>query len=106
MSIADAETKDLIPLNQAIRAEIPGTPSISTTWRWITRGLAPADDGEPRIKLAVLYVGNKPFTTRKAIRDFIERATESRLARMARTQQRATDVTDDELAAAGLIKPR
>ena len=63
MVIANAETKDLIPLNQAILNEIPGTPSISTVWRWITRGLAPASDGEPRIKLAVLYAGNKPFTS-------------------------------------------
>lgn len=102
MSIADAETKDLIPLNKAVRTEIPGSPSISTTWRWITRGLAPADDSEPRIRLGVLYVGSKPFTTRSAIRDFIERATQARLVRMARTQQRATDVTDEELEAVGL----
>ena len=105
MSIANAETKDLILLNQAIRTEIPGEPSISTAWRWVTRGLAPADDGDPRIKLAVLYVGSKPYTTRDAIRDFINRATQARLARMARTQQRADDVTDDELAAAGLTRP-
>ena len=103
MSIANAETKDLIPLNQAIRTEIPGAPSITTTWRWITRGLAPAVDSEPRIKLAVLYVGNKPFTTRHAIRDFIDRATQ---ARLARTRQHANDVTDDELEAVGLTGPR
>ena len=106
MSIADAETQDLISLNQAVRTEIPGAPSISTTWRWVTRGLAAADDGEPRIKLAVLYVGNKAYTTRNAIRDFIDRATQARLARMARTQQRAADVTDDELEAVGLTGPQ
>lgn len=106
MSIANAETKDLIPLNQAVRTEIPGEPSVSTAWRWITRGLAPADDGEPRIKLAVLYVGNKAYTTRNAIRDFIDRATQARLARMERTQQRADDVTTDELAAVGLTGPQ
>ena len=107
MSIANAETKDLIPLNQAVRTEIPGEPSVSTAWRWITRGLAPADDGEPRIKLAVLYVGNKPFTTRNAIREFIDRATQARMARMARTQQlRADDVTQGELQAVGLTGPQ
>ncbi len=107
MSIANAETKDLIPLNQAVRTEIPGAPSISTTWRWITRGLAPAVDSEPRIKLAVLYVGNKPFTTRNAIREFIDRATQARMARMARTQQlRADDVTQGELQAVGLTGPQ
>jgi hypothetical protein len=102
MSITNAETKDLIPLNQAIRTEIPGTPSVSTAWRWINRGLAPAETSEPRIKLAVLYVGNKPYTTRTAIREFIEQATLARLARMSRTQQRAADVTPNELEAAGL----
>ncbi len=107
MSIANAETKDLLPLNQAVRTEIPGNTSISTAWRWVTRGLVPANDGEPRIKLAVLYVGNKPYTTRTAIRDFMDRSTQARLARMARTQQqRADDVTDDELDAVGLTGGR
>jgi hypothetical protein len=106
MSIEFAETKDLIPLNEAVRTEIPGSPSISTAWRWITRGLAPAHDGEPRIKLAILYAGNKPFTTRKVIREFIERATQARLARMQRTQSKADDVTDEELAAVGLTTPK
>lgn len=106
MSIANAETKDLIPLNQAIRTEIPGEPSVTTAWRWITRGLAPADDGEPRIKLAVLYVGSKPFTTRNAIRDFIDRATKARLSRMERNQKRADDVTDSEFKGVGLTRPQ
>ena len=106
MSIEFAETKDLIPLSKAIRTEIPGAPSVTTTWRWVTRGLAPAVDGEPRVKLAVVYVGNKPFTTRTAIRDFIERATQARLARLQRTQDRADDVTDNELASVGLSTPK
>ena len=102
MDISKAETKDLMPLNQAVRTEIPGQPSVSTAWRWITRGLAPAVDGEPRIRMAVLYVGNKPYTTVAAIRDFLDRATQARLSRMARTQQRADDVTDEELESVGL----
>ncbi len=107
MSIENAETKDLIPLNQTtIRAEIPGDPSASTVWRWVTRGLAPANDGEPRIKLPVLYVGSKPFTTRQAIREFIERLTQARLARMAARQQGSADVTDEELESVGLMSNR
>lgn len=105
MSIENADTADLIPLKQAIRDEIPGTPSFSTVWRWFIRGLAPAVDGEPRIKLVVLYVGNKPFTTRNAIREFIARTTQARIARMERRQQQANDVTDDDLASVGLRKP-
>lgn len=103
MPIATAHTDDLIPLNQAARHEIPGTPSVSTVWRWTTRGLAPAIDGEPRIKLEVLYVGNRPHTTKQAIREFLERATAARLARIELTQQRCADVSDSDLAAAGLI---
>jgi hypothetical protein len=105
MSIEFAETKDLIPLNQAIREEIPGEPSYSTVWRWIRRGLAPAIPSEPRIKLSVKYVGSKPFTSRTLIQDFIERATRARLARMARDEQQSIDVSDAELAAVGLTSP-
>lgn len=102
MDIADAETNDLIRINQAIKTEIPGHPSAATVWRWATRGLAPAIAGEPRIKLDVLYVGATPYTTRAAIREFLNRATQARLDRMAATQKRAADVTDDELTSVGL----
>ena len=106
MPIANAKTKDLIPLYQAVRTEIPSEPSAATVWRWVTRGLAPANDGESRIKLEVLYVGSRPHTTRAAIRDFINRATQARLQCMERTQQRQVDVTEAELAAVGLIDRR
>ena len=102
MSVANAETCELIPLSKAIQHDIPGEPSYSTVWRWIVRGLAPAIPSEPRIKLAVQYVGAKPFTSRAYIRDFIDRSTQARLARLAHTQQRADDVTDDELQSVGL----
>jgi hypothetical protein len=105
MDIAHAETKDLFPVNQAGQ-HIPGEPSPATVWRWTTKGLAPANDGEPRIKLAVLYAGNKPYTTLAAIREFLDRATRARLARIARTQRRADDVSDSELSAVGLTAPR
>ncbi len=103
MSLANADTADLIPLNQALRNEIPGNPSISTVWRWATRGLAPAVDGEPRIKLEVLYCGNRPYTTEQAIREFLQRVTAARLARIATRRPSQTDVTEDELRAAGLV---
>jgi hypothetical protein len=103
MPIANAPTDDLMPLNQAIRQEIPGHMAPSTPWRWATRGLAPATDGEPRIKLEVLYVGNRPHTTKQAIREFLQRATAARLARMEGRQQRCADVSDADLDAAGLI---
>ena len=36
----------------------------------------------------------------------LEAVTAARLARMARTQERAADVTSEELAAVGLSSPR
>ena len=103
MSLESTNPSDLIPLRKAIQTEIPSAVAISTVWRWATKGLAPARDGEPRIKLEVIYVGNRPHTTRQAIRDFLNRATEARLARIDSKQQRGHDVTDAELSEAGLL---
>ena len=102
---ADAATDETLqPLNDVIREVIPGSKNPSTPWRWIARGIAGLD-GE-RIRLRVWYVGRAPHTTRAAVRQWLEAVTEARLARMARTQQRADDVTDSELEAVGLTGPR
>lgn len=101
MRVANSTDDALIPLNQAIREEIPGEKNPGTTHRWITRGLAGLD-GE-RIRLAVTYCGRQPCTTRAAVRQFLADVTKARLARMERTQQRCRDVSDDELAAVGLL---
>jgi hypothetical protein len=90
----------LEPLSEAISQVIPGNWNPSTWWRWITRGIAGLD-GE-RIKLPVTYVGRAPHTTKAAVRQWLADVTEARLARMARTQQRAADVTSEELEAVGL----
>jgi hypothetical protein len=103
MSIANADTSELLPLKKAIQREIPTAVAISTVWRWATKGLAPATDGDPRIKLAVLYVGNRPHTTKAAVREFLELATKARLARIELKQQRCREVSDQDLAAAGLL---
>ena len=105
----DAATKKapddkLQPLLQAVRAETHKNVNPSTPWRWITKGIAGLD-GE-RIKLQVWYVGRAPHTTQAKVREWLEAVTQARLARMARTQQRANDVTDDELEAVGLTGPR
>jgi hypothetical protein len=102
---ANAAIDDTLqPVLQAIRAETHGNVNPSTPWRWITKGIAGLD-GE-RIKLQVWYVGRSPHTTRSAVRQWLEAVTQARLARMARTQQRADDVTTDELEAVGLTVPR
>lgn len=105
MHTANAATDDTLqPLIEAIRAVIPGNMNPSTPWRWITKGIAGLD-GE-RIKLQVWYVGRAPHTTMAAVRQWLEAVTEARLERMARTQQRADDVTSDELEAVGLTNNR
>jgi hypothetical protein len=103
MSLESTNPSDLIPLRKAIQTEIPTAVAISTIWRWATKGLAPATDGDPRIKLEVLYVGNRPHTTKAAIREFLELATKARLTRIELKQQRCREVTDAELADAGLL---
>ena len=103
MPVETINPGDLISLCDAIKKEIPGKPAYSTVWRWVVRGLTPVNPGEPRIKLNVKYVGSKPFTTRAAICDFIERATQARIAKAERTQRRADDVSDEELASVGLM---
>lgn len=91
---------ELIPLQTALRALIPGKKNPSTSWRWISRGLAGVD-GE-RIRLQVWYVGRQPHTTKAAVRQWLEAVTAAKLVRMERTQHRATDLTVDEAAEVGL----
>jgi len=101
---ANAVPDGLQPRNAAIRDVIPGNINPSTSWRWITRGFAGLN-GE-RIRVQVWYVGRTPHTTKAAVRQWLEAATHARLARIARTQQRADDVTDDELQSVGLTGRR
>ncbi|MEJ7591112.1 MAG: hypothetical protein WKF77_06150 [Planctomycetaceae bacterium] len=101
MSTTNASS-ELIPLNDAIRAEIPGNKNPATVWRWGTRGLAGLDG--QRIRLEITYCGRQPCTTRDAVWTILAEVTAARLAKIARTQQRAADVTDEELEAAGLLR--
>ena len=95
VSIGHARTK-LIPVRP------DGNPiNPSTVWRWIRKGLEGLD-GE-RIKLAVVYVGNRPMVTKNAIAEFFQAVTEAKLERHRRAEALAADVTDDELRAAGLL---
>lgn len=96
---------ELISLDEARRTLIPRRPdgrpvNPSTIWRWIHKGLA-GIDGE-RIRLDVFYVGSRPYVTREALERFFARVTESRLANHRRAATAATDVTQEELADAGL----
>ena len=97
VSIGHARTK-LIPVRP------DGNPvNHSTVWRWIRRGLEGVDG--KRIKLAVVYVGNRPMVTKNAIAEFFQAVTEAKLERHRRAEALAADVTDAERAAAGLQIP-
>ncbi|HQX50640.1 MAG TPA: hypothetical protein PLY87_16745 [Planctomycetaceae bacterium] len=76
------------------------TVNPSTVVRWIRDGLQGLDG--KRIRLEVTYRGQTPFTTQEAVQRFFAAVTDARLARIARTQQRADDVTDYELQSVGL----
>ena len=91
----------LQPLNAAFRGSIPGNPSPSTKVRWYTHGMTGVD-GE-RLRLPVWYVGRKPYTTKAAIRQWLNEVTLARIARFDRQQKSNAEVTDDELRAAGLL---
>ncbi len=90
----------LKPVNQAIRALIPGNIDPSTQYRWIVKGVAGLNG--KRIRLRVWYVGRKAHSTTDAVKEWLEAVTAARLARMQQTHQRAADVSDAELEAVGL----
>jgi len=71
-----------------------------TLFRWVKDGLEGLNGN--RIRLEVLYRGQTPCTSEQAVQRFFQHITEARLTRMARTAQRAADVTAAELEAVGL----
>lgn len=99
----------LVPLSVARKQLFPPNPdgkpvNPSTIWRWVRKGLEGLDSH--RIRLEIVYCGNTPFVTAEAVEEFFQAVTHARLERMRRTEQRSADVTDAELAAAGLIGGR
>ncbi len=102
-------TTGLIPLNSSLGRLIPQSPdgkkpNCTTLWRWVQKGLSDAN-GE-RIKLEVIYVGRTPHVSAEMVKAFFDKVTAARLQRMQRTQERANDVTSDELEAVGLKGPQ
>lgn len=95
VSISHAR-KHLIPPSDDGRLLNP-----STVYRWVRQGLEGLDGN--RIRLEVTYRGQTPFTSAEAIDRFFAAVTTARLARMELTQQRCADVSDSDLAAAGLL---
>lgn len=92
------------PLNKIIPKVIDDEKNPATYNRWATRGIAGPDG--TRIRLEIWYAGREPRTTIAAVQRFITAVTEARLARTQRTQNKADDVTDDELASVGMTNPK
>ena len=63
----DPLNDELIPLSQAARS-LPSKPGAATLWRWHRRGVK-------GVKLEIVRVGGRVFTTASAWRDFVTRMT-------------------------------
>lgn len=59
----DFQSETLVPVKQSPR-DIPGRPHISTVYRWVLRG-----------DLETIKVGGRLFTSKEAIRRFINRCS-------------------------------
>ncbi|MEO2018805.1 MAG: hypothetical protein ABGZ53_31035 [Fuerstiella sp.] len=99
------DPEKLVTLDHARKHLIPsrgdGRPiDPSTLWRWIRRGLSGVDGA--RIKLVVVYCGNRPHVTAQALDSFFKAITAAKLARHRRAEALAADATTAELQAAGL----
>ena len=92
---------ELIPVRLAVHELTGESKSPATLWRWAMRGLE-GSDGE-RIRLEVQFIGRRPFTTRQLLRTWINEVTAARLARIDRRHGAGTDVSNEELQAAGLL---
>lgn len=96
----------LVNLDYARKHMIPRSPdgkpvNKSTLYRWIHKGLEGLDDD--RIKLAVTYAGSRPCVTAEGINEFFAAVTDAKLERHRRVLELQSDVTDDEMEAAGLL---
>lgn len=101
MDLSKPIRDQLLPLNRAIREEIPGDTSPPTVARWANKGLL-GEDGK-RIRLQTWNVGRIPHTTRAAIAVFLEEVTAARTARLKSDEQTMLTASEVELRKAGLL---
>lgn len=70
MNAKDASPLDLLAEDcislADVTSELPSDPNKSTAWRWAKRGLK-------GVKLEVVQIGGKAFTSRQALTRFIAR---------------------------------
>jgi hypothetical protein len=95
----DLSQEHLLSLKQAPK-ELPEHPHVSTLWRWSQRGVR----GH---RLETVVVGGRRFTSREAIRRFIEQTTNATIpasAAVSTTKERraAIELAERELRDAGI----
>lgn len=95
----DTETEILLTLTEAAKT-LPGRPSVTTLWRWRTRGVR-------GVRLDTCAVGGRRYTSREAIQRFIAATTaaadgEPAPLRTPHERQRAIDRAERELDALGV----
>jgi len=101
----DIEHEQLVSLAFARKNIIPKvggrTVSSCTLWRWIHRGLL-TPDGK-RVRLEVLYRGNVPMTTIRAIAAFFAALTEAKLENRVSNESQRPTAMDEGLRSEGLL---
>jgi hypothetical protein len=75
-------------------------PHVATVWRWVQSGCR-------GVKLETVLIGGRRYTSKEALERFIERTTAAANGdvipvRTAKQRQKAIEVAERELAAAGI----
>ena len=93
----DLQTESLLAIAK-VPAVLPGSPHISTIWRWVNRGCR-------GVKLETLLIGGKRFTSHEALQRFVNAGTSAAEGQQAPTQataDRMRPAANAELDEAGL----
>lgn len=94
----DPNKKHLVTFAEAARTS-PRRPNITTLWRWRNRGVS-------GVRLEVVCVGGRTYTSREALARFFERVTLARSGVTDRTtdrREREKRAARHELRTAGII---
>jgi hypothetical protein len=96
----DVDNESVITFPEAARA-LPNRPNLSTLWRWRMQGVR-------GIKLEIICIGGRTYTSREALARFLERVTAAKSGepvptRTNRHRQRDQRAARKQLAEAGLL---
>lgn len=94
----DINTESLVSMTEAAKDKSLGRPSVTTLWRWRTKGAGGR-------KLETVKIGGTVFTSREAIERFVQHGEDQKPAPPMRTtkqRQRAIEAAERELEEAGI----